>query len=57
MKTSINEGQIIRPIKQQWKLHQQLAQFSKDLNRLPDAREAARSKPRSVPLELLPMVF
>jgi len=57
MKTSINQGQIIRPTKPQWKLHQQLALFSKDLNRLPDAREAARSKPRSVPVELLPMVF
>ncbi|CAM3931371.1 hypothetical protein MUGA111182_17880 [Mucilaginibacter galii] len=57
MKMTINQGQIIRPTKQQWKLHQQLAQLSKDLNRLPDAREASRGKPRSVPVELLPMVF
>jgi hypothetical protein len=57
MKTTINEGRIIKSTKQQSKLHQQLAQFSKDLNRLPDAREATRSKPRSVPVELLPMVF
>ena len=57
MKATTKPGQIIKPQKQQWKLHQQLAQMTKELNRLPDAREAARSKPRSVPVELLPMVF
>ncbi|MEO7213886.1 MAG: hypothetical protein ABIX36_13845 [Mucilaginibacter sp.] len=42
---------------QQWKLHQQIAQFAQDLDRLPDAREARLNKPRSAPQHLLPMVF
>jgi hypothetical protein len=41
----------------QWKLHQQLAHFVKDLDRLPDAQEARNNRPKSAPQHLLPMIF
>ncbi|MBS7565500.1 hypothetical protein KHS38_13895 [Mucilaginibacter sp. Bleaf8] len=41
----------------QWKLHQQIAHFTKDLDRLPDAQEVRQNPPRSAPRHLLPMVF
>ncbi|MDN3584618.1 hypothetical protein [Mucilaginibacter flavus] len=52
------ENRLIQQRKQpQWKLHQQIAQFAKDLDRLPDAQEVRQNPPRSAPLHLLPMVF
>jgi len=41
----------------QWKLHQQIAIFAHDLDRLPDAQEVRQNPPRSAPQHLLPMVF
>jgi hypothetical protein len=57
MKTTGNERLIRQRNQQQWKLHQQLAQFAKDLDRLPDAQEARLNRPRSAPQKLLPMIF
>ncbi|WP_252789237.1 hypothetical protein [Mucilaginibacter flavidus] len=57
MKTNENKGLIKQCNQQQWKLHQQLAHFAKDLDRLPDAQEARLNRPRSAPQNLLPMVF
>jgi hypothetical protein len=49
----------IQPVKtkQQWQLYQNLGTFAQALNQLPDATEVRKNKPRSVPIELLPMVF
>jgi hypothetical protein len=57
MKTTGNERLIRQRNQQQWKLHQQLAHFAKDLDRLPDAQEARLNRPRSAPQKLLPMIF
>ncbi|MFV8347360.1 hypothetical protein [Flavobacterium sp. ZB4P13] len=58
MKTKTITGSISLPKnKKQWKLYQQLGKFASDLNRLPDAQEVKTNQPKSVPLELVPMVF
>ncbi|WP_311947093.1 hypothetical protein [Mucilaginibacter terrae] len=57
MKKRTNPQQIIKPHHWQWKLHYQLAKFANELDRLPDAAQAIRARPRSVPADLLPMVF
>ena len=57
MEARNDKALITQRNQQQWKLHQQLAQFLKDLDRLPDAREARLNRPRSAPQDLLPMVF
>ncbi|GGH12214.1 hypothetical protein GCM10007352_18860 [Mucilaginibacter phyllosphaerae] len=55
---SNTNGRVTLPkTTKQCKLYQQLQAFSKDLDRLPDAREVSRNKPRSAPADLLPMVF
>jgi hypothetical protein len=43
--------------KRQGQLYQQLTEYSKELNRLADARDVSRNKLCSAPPELLPMVF
>jgi hypothetical protein len=55
--TKENKGLIKDRNQQQWKLHQQLAHFIIDLDRLPDAQEARLNRPKSSPQSLLPMVF
>jgi len=57
MKKEKTTGQIPQLNPQQCQLYQQLAYFAKDLDRLPDAREARSNKLRPAPQELLPMVF
>jgi hypothetical protein len=57
MKTDRDKGLIKERNQQQWKLHHQIANFIKDLDRLPDAQEARLNRPRSAPQHLLPMVF
>jgi hypothetical protein len=57
MKEATKKGKVEPINQQQCKLYHQLADFAKELNRLPDAREAVNNKARSAPQELLPMVF
>jgi hypothetical protein len=57
MKTGKNKGLIKERNQQKWKLHQQIAHFAKDLDRLPDAQEARLNRSRSAPQDLLPMIF
>gem|GEM_PF-4989850 len=57
MKKEKTTGQIPPLNPQQCKLYRQLAYFAKDLDRLPDAREARSNRLRPAPQELLPMVF
>jgi len=57
MKTDKTNGLIKERTQPQWKLHQQIAQFAKDLDRLPDAQEARTNNLRSAPQYLVPMVF
>jgi hypothetical protein len=57
MKTDKANRLIQKRNPQQWKLHQQIAKFATDLNRLPDAQEVRQNPPRSAPQHLLPMVF
>jgi hypothetical protein len=57
MKADKNERLIKQRKQQQWKLHQQLASFMGDLDRLPDAQEARLNRQKSAPQYLLPMVF
>lgn len=57
MKAHNEKGLIKERHQQLWKLHQQIAHFAKDLDRLPDAQEARLNRPKSVPQHLLPMVF
>jgi hypothetical protein len=51
------KGLIKERHQQQWKLHQQIAHFTADLDRLPDAQEVRMNLPRSAPQHLIPMVF
>ncbi|WDF77140.1 hypothetical protein PQ469_24960 [Mucilaginibacter sp. KACC 22773] len=57
MRTANDKGLIKERNQQLWKLHQQIAHFAKDLDRLPDAQEARLNRPKSAPQHLLPMVF
>jgi hypothetical protein len=57
MKTTTANRLITQRKQPQWKLHQQIAKFATDLNRLPDAQEVRQNPPRSAPQHLLPMVF
>ncbi|MES2111900.1 MAG: hypothetical protein V4577_24295 [Bacteroidota bacterium] len=57
MKTTATTGKVQAVTPQQCKRYQQLKQFSNDLDRLPDAREARTNKLRPAPQDLLPMVF
>jgi hypothetical protein len=57
MKTDKANRLIQQRNPQQWKLHQQIAKFATDLDRLPDAQEVRQNPPRSAPQHLLPMVF
>jgi len=56
-KNNSAKGLITARHPQQWKLHQQIAKFTADLDRLPDAQEVRLNKPRSAPQHLIPMVF
>ncbi|WP_413998081.1 hypothetical protein ACMDB5_09805 [Flavobacterium sp. W1B] len=58
MKTKTTTDSLILPKnKKQWKLYQQLGKFASDLNRLPDAEQLKTNRPKSAPIEQLPMVF
>jgi hypothetical protein len=58
MNSAIQQGRVSAlQSKRQAQLYQQLTEYSKELNRLADARDVSRNKLCSAPLELLPMVF
>ena len=43
--------------KRQWQLYQQLSEFAQWMQKTKDASEVQKDKRRSVPVEMLPMVF
>lgn len=47
----------IRQYSDQCYLHNQIAEFARNLNRIPDAAEVRKEKTRSAPVTTLDMVF